>query len=572
MLKIIPSAHKEHQPRHATGYRGEITMKQIFKFCGKYLNEKRGKLILYILICIFSSMTTVVFPYISGSFIDQLVQATDTSFLGRYIAIFVSFSIVGLVLGYVSNRLYMKLQTQIAFRLNVDAIKHVQNLSPGFTQGQDTAYLNQRINNDSNALIIFCIGVLQQIVINAVMVIAPLALIFSFNAYLGIALIVLNALYFLSYTAFKKTLFKASYEYKEEQSKYFGKLNEQLFNVKFIQLHGVGSGFIKRLTGVFTSLLNNALRYQKTSYLFSSVDKIIMTVANVLVFLFGGISVINESLSVGYFAIISSYFSMMMSATRYFFTLGQSVQENTVSYNRLKDIFGVHEQSNGEEVPDGIDCIETRNLTFSYGNNCVLRDCSVMFKKGNIYALTGENGSGKSTLINVLVGLYMDEFWGEVLYNGIRISGLDMRRVRNGFIGISEQEPMLLPDTLRYNITLDEQGELDEEKFYKLCGCLGMEEFIDSLPNDLDTVINEKSSNLSGGEKQKISLLRVLMKNPDVLILDEPTSALDRSSRKRLGEYLQSIRKEKIIIISTHDKAFIEICDEEVSVTSLMHN
>lgn len=60
--------------------------------------------------------------------------------------------------------------------------------------------------------------------------------------------------------------------------------------------------------------------------------------------------------------------------------------------------------------------------------------------------------------------------------------------------------------------------------------------------------------------------------NPDVLILDEPTSALDRSSRKRLGEYLQSIRKEKIIIISTHDKAFIEICDEEVSVTSLMHN
>lgn len=190
-------------------------MKQIFKFCGKYLNEKRGKLILYILICIFSSMTTVVFPYISGSFIDQLVQATDTSFLGRYIAIFVSFSIVGLVLGYVSNRLYMKLQTQIAFRLNVDAIKHVQNLSPGFTQGQDTAYLNQRINNDSNALIIFCIGVLQQIVINAVMVIAPLALIFSFNAYLGIALIVLNAN-------------KYSFVWKKSTTKYETRLLEKL--------------------------------------------------------------------------------------------------------------------------------------------------------------------------------------------------------------------------------------------------------------------------------------------------------------------------------------------------------
>lgn len=103
-------------------------MKQIFNFCGKYLNEKKGILTLYILICIFGSMTTVVFPYISGSFIDRLVQATDTSFLGRYILIFALFSIVGLILGYVSSRLYMKLQTQIAFRLNADAIKHVQNV------------------------------------------------------------------------------------------------------------------------------------------------------------------------------------------------------------------------------------------------------------------------------------------------------------------------------------------------------------------------------------------------------------------------------------------------------------
>lgn len=132
---------------------------------------------------------------------------------------------------------------------------------------------------------------------------------------------------------------------------------------------------------MFENLLNKALIYQKTNYLFSSVDKIIMTVANILVFLFGGISVINGSLSVGYFAIISSYFSMMMSATRYFFTLGQSVQENMVSYNRLRDIFEINEKSNGKEVPKGIDCIEARNLTFSYGDNCVLHDYSVTLKK-----------------------------------------------------------------------------------------------------------------------------------------------------------------------------------------------
>lgn len=89
-------------------------------------------------------------------------------------------------------------------------------------------------------------------------------------------------------------------------------------------------------------------------------------------------------------------------------------------------------------MPKGIDCIEARNLTFSYGDNCVLHDYSVTLKKGNIYALIGENGSGKSTLINVLVGLYIDEFMGEVFYNDKRISLLDMCEARRKYIGISE--------------------------------------------------------------------------------------------------------------------------------------
>ncbi len=544
-------------------------MRQILRFCGKYLAKKKGELAFYILLCMLSSMISVVFPYISGSFIDQLIQATDTSFLGRYIVIFVSFSIAGLVIGYVSNRLYIKIQTDIGFKLNSDAIRHVQNVSITFAQGQDTAYLNQRINNDANAVVIFCIGILQQIIINVIMVIVPLALIFSFNIYLGIVLIVLNLLYFFCYTAFKKPLYEINYEYAEERSKFFGKLNEQLFNVRFIQLHGIANDFIKRLTTAFAGLLNKALKYQKTNYLFASVDSIIMTVANVLVFLFGGISVISGSLSVGYFAIISSYFGMMMSATRYFFTLGKSIQETTVSYNRLKDIFNIQEQSNGAEIPLGIESVEARNLIFSYGENCVFNGCSVTFKKGSIYALTGENGSGKSTLISVLIGLYNDEYKGEILYNGISMDLLDMRVVRRNHIGVSEQEPMLLPDTLKYNITLDDQEEFDMEKFNELCHCLGMEEFISSLPLGLDTVINEKSNNLSGGEKQKIALLRVLMKNPDILFLDEPTSALDTLSRIRLQNYLQSLKENRIIIISTHDKEYIEFCDEEVSIPLL---
>jgi len=496
-----------------------------------------------------------------GSFIDQLVTAGSIDFIYTYFLLFVSISLSTLILGYISGYIYVKLQTQAGYDLNSDIIKRLQKVSLSFTQGQDTAYLNQRINNDSNGLIIFCVSIIQSIVVNIFMIIVPLFLLFRFNITLSIVLLFVVIIYFVCYMLYKKRLYKVSFDFKEAQASFFGKLNEQLFNIKFIKLHGLFERFFARLDNNFIILLSKALRFQKTNYVFSGLDKIIMMIAQMTMLFIGGIEVIRGRLSIGEFTIISSYFSMLLSAIRYFFTLGQNIQDTLVSYNRLNEIQSVSEEWNGSKTLEYINKIEMCNVSFCYGEKIVLNNVNACFMKGQTYAIVGPNGSGKSSFIDVLLGLHIGNLSGDVLYNEMSMSDIDMYSLREHLIRVSEQEPMLMADTLTYNLTFGEISCINKKKMDELIDILNLNTYLTLLPDGLDSNINEKASNLSGGEKQKLSILRTLLREPDVIVLDEPTSALDALSRIRLSAYLDKLKKDKIIIIITHDKDFADKCD-----------
>ena len=162
--------------------------------------------------------------------------------------------------------------------------------------------------------------------------------------------------------------------------------------------------------------------------------------------------------------------------------------------------------------------------------------------------------------------MYVDEYQGRISYDGVSIEKLDMPWIREQLIGVSEQEPELLPETLSYNLTLDDSKMISKKDFEKLCSVLDLNDMLCSMPNGMNTQIVEGTSNLSGGEKQKISILRALLKTPKLLILDEPTSALDRQSRFNLCEYLENNKEDRIIIISTHDTELLRICDEMITI------
>lgn len=188
---------------------------------------------------------------------------------------------------------------------------------------------------------------------------------------------------------------------------------------------------------------------------------------------------------------------------------------------------------------------------------------SSCFVAGKIYSIRGENGAGKSTLINLLLGLYINCYRGEIIYNGIDINKIDLVDLRNKLVGVTEQIPLLLNDTLYNNLLM---GSKNFELMNFLIDYFQLNDFISRLENGINNVINESTTNISGGEKQKIAIIRQLISNPDVMIFDEPTASLDFDSKNKFLKYITKIKANKIIIIITHDDIINDFSDETITI------
>jgi len=358
------------------------------------------------------------------------------------------------------------------------------------------------------------------------------------------------------------------------KNNFFAKLLEQLKLTKFIKMHELGSLFRKRMDNSFDGLLDETIKMQKLSFAYTSLDTAVTTIVQIALFLLGGFLILNGNFTIGMFTIFSMYFNMMLGAAKYFFNFGQSYQDNMVSYNRLKEILDIPTETLGNKSLDGIEKIEVRGLGFAFdgAQANVLNNLDLEFRKGNIYGIIGHNGSGKSTLINLLIGLYIDERDGEIFYNGISSKELNMSELRGAHIGIAEQESVILNESMGYNIYLEEERGLVKNEDAMLQRFLETLNMSGLAARELDC--EEQSPigspiNYSGGEKQKLSILRLLIKNPNVMIFDEPTSAMDIDTTKRLIDHLHRNKEGRITIIITHDDFVKRHCDKVIHIGRL---
>ena len=521
--------------------------KIMFRFCGKYITKYKKQLALYLIVSIVSTIIAILIPVYWGKIIDLMTTSNDILTLLQLGIFVLLLGLFNIIICYWNNRCYIVIQTNSAMDISADIIHHLHKISLNKLQMYDIGYLNESINSDSNSITMFFLSLLINAISNGLLLILSLFILCSISLTIGLMLLLFISIYIIFYLYFRNKLILKSETFKNARSSFFSALLEQFTNIKFIKQHALEDLYRNRLKKDFKIFFKEALDVQQFFYLYSSADKILETIANFCIYILGGISVINGTMSIGAFTIILNFYGRIISSIKYFVSMGKEYQDNNVSYKRLLGYWDIPEQTHGDEVIDNITSISCKHLSFYRNNQQILREFNGAFYKGNIYCIQGENGSGKTTLIDLITGLYSDEYDGEILYNDIDIKKLNMVKLRQKRVSLLEQSPYLIEGSSKDNIHLTE--EHCDNKYYSRM-----------IKKEIGTISNN-GEGISGGERQKIGILRALSKQSDLLVFDEPTSALDQESKTVFFEILTEIKKEKIIIFISHDKEIDDIAD-----------
>ena len=538
----------------------------MFKYVFQYLRQHQKKILVYIITCYFSLILTLCLPILSGKIIDVIIQKGVNNKLENLVFWFAIIQMISLIIQYISYKINIDIQSEIAFLMNSTIIQHIQKVSIIKMGKYDSTYLNQRINNDCNTIVTFVISFLTDCPLNIFMLLGSAIILFNIDKSLLAILCIASFTYILTYFVVKKKIFNLSFLLKERQSLFFSNLMEQLENVHFIQIHSLYKKFADNLKVQFRSYKKQYINSQKFFYLYSSLENVITTVVQIIVFLWGGNMVLKNHISIGSMTIVINYFQYIMSSVKYFSDLGKSYQDNKVSYNRILELLNIEENVRGSYELDDIFNIDCHNLTFKRNGRIIINDFNYSFSKGNVYVIVGENGSGKTTIIDLILGLYEGDYEGEILYNGVNIETINMEKVRYELIATMEQFPFVFSGNLEQNIYLTERHTLENIDCYK-----------ENMPSYIKFSMRSESNdaneiNYSGGEKQKIAFLRVMAKNADVLILDEPTASLDSKTKDEFVNYIQSQKKSKIIIIVSHDPEIMQVFNKHIYIDYLNKN
>ena len=342
-------------------------------------------------------------------------------------------------------------------------------------------------------------------------------------------------------------------------------MTEQFSMIKYLKLQSLFSFFSRRLVKSFDALYDKLIINVKINYLFNNLNMIITLIINIVIIAYSGYKIISGNMSIGAFTMLNSYFSNLVVAATYYMGVGSTYQQTLASVQRLEEVKNIREENNGKIRIKSIDSIALSNVTFSYcAKEVLFKDITLELRKGLIYCVRGGNGSGKSSFINLIVGMNQNEYTGEILYNGIKLEDLDMYYLRKEKIAICEQEPQLFNSSIKENILLG--AELKENVLDYWCKELHFEEKIHNLEESYDTIVSEGAKNLSGGEKQKISIIRTLIKKADLLIFDEATSALDSKSINLFLKIIERLKENKIIIVITHKSELINKADRVIDL------
>lgn len=530
------------------------------KFLQKYARNNIKILVCYFLVLIVLWSIDMILPYVSGIYIDHLVNDISVRKISIFLLFLAFINIIKVIGQYSRTLLNTKLNNTIIYQISRDIFQKIFRTDYKHYSNIDCAYQIDKINRDTNILVRFFTGNIVNFILQVVTIILCGMILYQSDIVLCFVVFALLPIYIATFYLNKHSMYSAHSISKEKNNEYFSIYMEQLLKLPHVKRNTLFDEMNKRLENAYIMSSQAVINSVKVDYIFTNLNQVIIVIVYLCIVGIGGYKVSIGELSIGYFSIINIYFNMIIRSIAYFLGLVSTYQDAKVSYNRLSAINNKKYEINGNLELDSInrvlaDCIRI------YGKNIeFLRPFTYEFEKGKIYGIVGTNGSGKTTLLNALLGLYSAEYSGCIKYNNVDIQQFNLYNIRKKHISYVEQNPIM------FNMSVKEYlkfGCTSDEKFIKRQNKLICKFNVEYL---LSKEINENGNNLSGGEKQKLALIKAFSKESSLILLDEPSSALDIKSIDVLLSYLNKRKNEAIIILVTHDLNLIKSCDDIIEL------
>lgn len=519
-------------------------MRKIFK----EIYTRISKLQFFILIFskIVLKLASPVIILLNGIIVDSIISERSLEATYKYILVLAITYIVNIGTKYLQRIYEIIVQEQIIFIIEQYVIMHLTRCDLRYVNKNKSSYLYQRIHTDSTDVSNYLIACTDMF-IDSVVFIYIFIYIFSKNEFVIKMLLLFTPIYIIFYLKLRKKIGILNLNVKETQNHYQKLVYQQIDNMEEISICCNFKETKNKAYIYYDKYKYNFLLYIKTMGRIESFENIVIYLFYIAITISSAKRILNNSMTIGDFAIINGFFAKGVSSVKLileYIKQSKLIKVNLARINQLmnsKDI--IHEGIKIKEIRS----IRIENINFKYpeSNRKVIKDISYTFRKNKIYGIRGNNGTGKTTIAKILIGLYPIDS-GNLLINGINIDLVDIEWYRKNNIEFLSQN---------YRKTFKEILE-DEEIIRNL------EQLDFFLELNLNKYIRKDFDELSGGELQKLLFSYALSSKKDVIIMDEPTSAFDTYSINLAKYEIQKSKKEKIIIIITHDDRLLEVFDE----------
>lgn len=529
-------------------------MIEILRYGFKYIFNYKRLYCAYFISQMGMNVTGLFIPVIEGKIIDLFVNFNGTNFKW-YIFLLIIDMILSLCFSSLSSYLYFKLQSLCGNQSNLDEIEHLYSISYMHLLDNDPSVLNQSLNNDCNNILIFCLSSLQKVIMAILSMAFIVFVIFQYSIQFIWLISLSILLYFCVYFFFKDKVYEANKNTLNKGSVFFGALYQLIYYLKSIKMCSLFQQSKRFEETTFNDFYNSAKKQTILECGNDFVSNTISLLTQALLYIFGAYLILNQQLTIGTLIVVANYYSNLLTNAQVLLDFGNDVQKCKASYDRLSQLSQIKNNFKGKEIVKKIEYIRVKDVSFKYPNGDALFCVNHKFLKGNIYQIQGVNGSGKSTFVQVLTGIFGEDYKGEIFIDDHNIKKLDIKDFLYKYVSVCTQEPLITEDTVEHNLTLNE--DFDREGLNKLLKGFHLEE----LTYQMNQVLHPLNLSLSSGQRQKIGIIRTLLSNREVLIFDEPTSALDAQGKLYFQYCLKNIH-DKIILLITHDH--LEELDIEV--------